>query len=136
MGQSAVRVHQMPEGLHEQQGRPEGHVRTQRGSDLAGPIHHPQPPPRHARSRQTDGRSLPRSSRRSREDLGGHHHCRRDPGDGSVLPDRARPAHQEQRAAEDELHGPDQRHHLVGRRARLQDASQERVHAGRAHRYH
>ena len=136
MGQGPVRVHQVPEGLHEQQGRPEGHVRAQGGPDAPGQVHHPQPAARHAGGGQADGSRLPRPSRRPREDPGSHHHRRRNQRNGAVLSDRPRLTDQEQRASADSLHGLDQRHHLVGRGSRLQDAPPERVHALRPHRRH
>ncbi len=118
------------------QGRAQRHVRAQGGADASGEVHHAEPAARHARGRQADGRRLPSAPRRPREDPGGHHHRRRNPGHREVLPYRPRPPHQEQRAPEDELHGPDQRHHLVGRGPRLQDAPAERVHEVWTHRHH
>jgi hypothetical protein len=43
MGQSSVRVHQVFEGLHEQQGRTKGHVRAQGGLDTSRPVHYANP---------------------------------------------------------------------------------------------
>ena len=68
MGQGAVRVYQVPEGLHEQQGRAQGHVRTQRSFDAPSQIHHAKPAARYARGCQTDGCRLPSAARRPRED--------------------------------------------------------------------
>ena len=96
MGQGPVRVHQVSEGLHEQQGRLERHVRAQGGPHAAREVNHAKSSARHARGRQADGRRLPRPTRRPREDPGGDHHCRRNPGHGTVFTDRPRPLDQEQ----------------------------------------
>ena len=55
MGQNPARVHQVPQGDHEQQGRSEEPVRAQGGPHSAGEVDHAHPATRHAGGSQADG---------------------------------------------------------------------------------
>ena len=63
MGKGAARVHPVFEGHHEQQGRPEGHLRAQGGFDIDGAFLITQPSSCDAGGGETDGRDMYFASR-------------------------------------------------------------------------